>query len=233
MPARRRSAAVGLLPVVALPVVAFVWLPVLFSAFVAAAAARPVLPLPPPGSGVPTLALDAGDAACASAYRLGVEVGARFRGAIRRRLAKSRAMAGLRRCAREGQGARIAEMWRANEQAFPHFAQEVNGTADGAGVAREDIVLLNLRKELTYVCAEFLEGVPRVTHCSDQLVSPRDDRLPRIVGHNEDGACEDAGLLYWVQAPTQCGVARSDGDSALFGAMTCVYAPWPCLDVRA
>ena len=180
------------------------------------------LPQGPPS--IPSLRVESDDHACTTPYAFGRAIGVRFAQEVATRVSKSRDLAALRTCVAEGgeRAAILQEMWRANEQTFPRFAAEVNGTADGAGVSRDDLVLLNLRKELRYVCASYMKDIPHVTHCSDQLVAPLDVQMPRVVGHNEDGACEDAGLLYWVDAPVGCGGGDITGndDGARFAAIT-------------
>ena len=180
------------------------------------------LPQGPPS--IPSLRVESDDHACTTPYAFGRAIGVRFAQEVATRVSKSRDLAALRTCMAEGgeRAAILQEMWRENEQTFPRFAAEVNGTADGAGVSRDDLVLLNLRKELRYVCASYMKDIPHVTHCSDQLVAPLDVQMPRVVGHNEDGACEDAGLLYWVDAPVGCGGGDIPGndDGARFAAIT-------------
>lgn len=79
-------------------------------------------------------------------------------------------------------GARVAAVLRATAERFPAHVDEITAMADGAGVASETLLLLNLRGDV---------GAPRAGGCSDVVVPG----ARWVLGHNEDGHTSFAGLI--------------------------------------
>jgi len=97
------------------------------------------------------------------------------------------------------------EFVRTNNETYPEYFIELEAMANGASVSFEDLVILNLRNELTnaQAAAEGWESVLfgcgdcLVDHCSDYMMI--DSEGKPYLAHNEDGdvAARGTSFLLW------------------------------------
>jgi len=88
---------------------------------------------------------------------------------------------------------------------FPRYVRELEGMADGMGVAFVRAFLWNCRGDLRWpddispaVAAGLGEG------CTSLIIPPGSDH-PAIIAHNEDGSADYHGHCYWVSAKPDDG----------------------------
>ncbi len=94
----------------------------------------------------------------------------------------------------------LDQLMTAARQTFPRYVRELEGMADGMGVAFERAFLWNCRGDLRWpdditpaVAAGLVEG------CTSLIIPADDDRVATIA-HNEDGSADYANHCYWVSA---------------------------------
>ena len=89
---------------------------------------------------------------------------------------------------------RLARLEEASRRHFPEFVREIEGIADGAGIAFQEAFLWNCRGDLGDPARE------REDACTTVML-PAVDGRPAVIGHNEDGAPEfaDYGFLARVE----------------------------------
>ncbi len=91
---------------------------------------------------------------------------------------------------------RLAALKAAAQYSFPQYMREIEGIADGAGLAVDEIFLWNCRGDL-----RDLDPALDDSGCTTVLL-PGDTA---VIGHNEDGAAELAGLCFL------CDIEPDDG----------------------
>ncbi len=91
---------------------------------------------------------------------------------------------------------RLAALKAAAARAFPRYMREIEGIADGAGLPIDEIFLWNCRGDL-----RDLDPALDDTGCTTVLLPGE----AAVIGHNEDGAAELAGLCFL------CDVEPDDG----------------------
>ena len=82
---------------------------------------------------------------------------------------------------------RLAALKAATLRAFPRHMHEIEGIADGAGLPLDEIFLWNCRGDI-----RDLDPALDDTGCTTVLLP--DD--PAVIGHNEDGGAQLAGLCF-------------------------------------
>ncbi len=94
----------------------------------------------------------------------------------------------------------LDQMMAAARRAFPEYVRELEGMADGMGVAYERAFLWNCRGDLRWpddvspaVAAGLSEG------CTSLMVPP-EGRQCAVIAHNEDGTADYHGACFWVSA---------------------------------
>ncbi|XP_069135522.1 beta-alanyl-dopamine/carcinine hydrolase-like [Argopecten irradians] len=98
-------------------------------------------------------------------------------------------------------GRDIAEVYlRGAREQFPHLIREIQGMADGVGMAFEDIFILNIAKEI-YNCHfnEMKNWPPESDNlgCSDIMINTPSLKL---IGHNEDCDPQSKNFGYIISA---------------------------------
>lgn len=90
----------------------------------------------------------------------------------------------------------FADLRADNERAFPQYAAEIEGMAEGSGVALDDIWMMNLLAEVQGLM-RFLPVEKRVESCSDVMLRGEGALWH---GHNEDwtGNPKNPELIYFV-----------------------------------
>ena len=113
----------------------------------------------------------------------GLQIGAHYRAMIVDRFQRSSQLPDLRRFAATPRGASALATLLASARAFnAGYVDEMHGIADGAGVARLDAELMNLRHEMGALLsgASSMSAAALFSECSD--VASAD-----FIAHNEDG----------------------------------------------
>jgi isopenicillin-N N-acyltransferase-like protein len=133
--------------------------------------------------------------------------------AVPDRVAKSIA---LYRGELERRGVAVAEIHRLAREFAPHvtafdpaYLEEMQGIADGAGVALEDIVLVNCRTEMMFGARTMLEK-EKSDGCTAAIILPEAAEGGTLIhGHNWDWReqCVDTGVVLRIR--------RSDGPDIL------------------
>eukprot|EP00928_Gymnodinium_smaydae_P049981 TRINITY_DN33587_c0_g1_i1.p1 TRINITY_DN33587_c0_g1~~TRINITY_DN33587_c0_g1_i1.p1 ORF type:complete len:390 (-),score=43.58 TRINITY_DN33587_c0_g1_i1:262-1431(-) len=95
----------------------------------------------------------------------------------------------------KGEGRKAFEnLKHASTKAFPHYADEIRGIANGSGLEVDSIWHLNLISELEGMMGE------RASHCSDVFAVSRGGYKAGFGhGHNEDWPGEVKNLFYFVE----------------------------------
>lgn len=97
-------------------------------------------------------------------------------------------------------GDHLAGIEAAARRHFPEFVREIEGIADGAGVAFDEAFLWNCRGDL--------RGPGRaVEESCTSILLPAVDGRPAVIGHNEDGAPEFADHGFLARVEPDEGVA--------------------------
>ncbi|MBT4888418.1 MAG: peptidase C45 [Rhodospirillales bacterium] len=99
----------------------------------------------------------------------------------------------------------IDQLIAAARQAFPQYVRELEGMADGMGIAFERAFLWNCRGDLRWpddispaVAAGLGEG------CTT-LIMPATGEQPAMIAHNEDGSADFHGHCVWISANPDYG----------------------------
>jgi hypothetical protein len=132
--------------------------------------------------------------ASGSSYEVGLAIGRRFEAQIREALRRRAAwFDGLRSFAMEDPASRFDPFVAAASEEFPEILEELRGWSDGSGVAFDDLMVLNLKAELsTLMTAE----TPEMPGCSTVAYVHRGLSL---LAHNEDGHRANRGLMFLVR----------------------------------
>jgi len=96
------------------------------------------------------------------------------------------------------QGAPVVEGFLSRAKAsFPQYVEELQGTADGAGLSFESVFVMNLREEINALLDKpFKEPLS----CSDYSVLMLDSSPPvALVSHNEDGSDISNNHTYMLE----------------------------------
>ncbi len=117
----------------------------------------------------------------------------------------------------ERRGVKLAEIHRLARDFTPHvggydptYLEEMQGIADGAGVALEDIVLVNCRTEMMFGARQILEIDPKNDGCTAAIVLPEAAEGGQLIhAHNWDWReqCVDTGVVLRIR--------RDDGPDIL------------------
>jgi hypothetical protein len=134
-----------------------------------------------------------------SNYEIGLAIGRRFKTEIGESLKRrGKEFEKLKETAL-GDGARLLNGFReALKKRFPGLLEEIRGTAEGAGVRPEDLLVWNCRPEIDAVRQGGSCG-----GCTTICVCTAEDLF---VAHNEDGHRDDADLLYLTDVTPPSGV---------------------------
>jgi hypothetical protein len=134
------------------------------------------------------------------AYQVGRGLGDAAARAIRETVVH---LARFRALARDWSGSdRLKALLGAAREAYPEYVREIEGIADGAGIAFDDIFLWNCRGDFP--------GGGDQRHadgagCTTVMI-PAKGEEPGIVAHNEDDQAELDGHCFWVRVRPACGV---------------------------
>jgi len=96
---------------------------------------------------------------------------------------------------------RVAALESAARQAYPEFVREIEGIAEGAGVAFEDVFLWNCRGDLPGGGDQSHADSPGCT----TLLLPSADGGPATIAHNEDDQAELDGYCALVRVRPRHG----------------------------
>ena len=155
-------------------------------------------------------------------YERGVQYGRQASDLIRQALARYRELfdASTAHVNYQTALAQAQKMLPAIERLGPEMVEEMNGIADGAGVPREEIVLLNCRSEV-FALTPMSESPDAAEECTDLTVLPErtvDGHL--IVAQNWD-------MLHWAgEHAIVLEILREDGPDVLCvteAGMLCRY----------
>jgi hypothetical protein len=99
----------------------------------------------------------------------------------------------------------LDQLMAAARSVFPQYVRELEGMADGMGIAFERVFLWNCRGDLRWpddisaaVAAGLTEG------CTSLIIPPIGDQ-GAVIAHNEDGSADYHGNCYWVSARPESG----------------------------
>ena len=133
--------------------------------------------------------------------------GARFSHTIAKRFAAKESLSIIIKAAHTPAGRELyGRFLTLHRNEFPSAMAELDGLAEGSGVAFEDIFLQNINEEFS-LCAADLPG-SKVNHtlvesdaCSDVMACDPDPHAAYCaVAHNEDNQAEDRGTVVMVDA---------------------------------
>jgi hypothetical protein len=131
-------------------------------------------------------------------YEIGRGIGERFGQNIREGLRRRKKwLADLAAIAKGEFSTAFEGCVAAAKKHFPQYVEELQGWADGAGVAFEDLMIVNMWAELTAMKRSRGEG-----SCS--TISLNDGKRI-ILAHNEDGSAAYKGLMFWLKAKPKKG----------------------------
>ena len=122
------------------------------------------------------------------AFALGQALGRRGGPAVRDAAFRTDQFQGLKRWLGSD---RLAALKAATARAFPRYLREIEGIADGAGLPVDEIFLWNCRGDLRDLDPALDDG-----GCTTVLLPGETG----VIGHNEDGAAELAGLCFLCDA---------------------------------
>lgn len=132
--------------------------------------------------------------ASGSPYEVGLAIGRRFGPQIREGLRRRAAWFDrLREFAMQDRASRIDPFVGAAGEHFPEILDELRGWADGSGVPFDDLMVLNLKAELS---ASRAATAPDTPGCST-VAFARGERC--LLAHNEDGHRANHGLMFLVR----------------------------------
>jgi hypothetical protein len=132
--------------------------------------------------------------ASGSSYEVGLAIGRRFEQQIREVLRRrAEWFGGLRDFAMQDRAARFDPFVDAAREHFPEILEELRGWSDGSGVPFDDMMVLNLKAELSTLRAA---EVPETPGCSTVAFAHRGRCL---LAHNEDGHRANHGLMFLVR----------------------------------
>ena len=120
---------------------------------------------------------------CGDPYRIGRGLGEKAAPVVRDVVFNTAQFVGLKRWLG---GDRLARLEAAARRHFPEFLREIEGIADGAGVAFQEAFLWNCR-------GDFPDPARELEDACTTVLLPGADGGPAVIGHNEDGAPEFAG----------------------------------------
>jgi len=99
----------------------------------------------------------------------------------------------------------LDQLIAAARRTFPQYVRELEGMADGMGIAFDRAFLWNCRGDLRWpddispaVAAGLGEG------CTSLIIPALGDQ-PAVIAHNEDGSADYHGQCYWVSAKPDDG----------------------------
>ncbi|GAQ77712.1 hypothetical protein KFL_000020730 [Klebsormidium nitens] len=143
-----------------------------------------------------------------SHYEIGHGIGERFAGMIKSRFEKDEKLNEilLPYAATDAGRTVVDELSTENKKCYPRYWEELQGLADGSGIAFQQVLLMNIWKELFLLLpppdAQAVAEEP--DHCSDVLIC--NENLA-VVGHNEDAAASVRGHTYLVYATLPDGAS--------------------------
>ncbi len=131
-------------------------------------------------------------------YEMGYTIGKRFGQNIREGLQRRKKWFSDLKALATGRFAKqFEECTAAAKKHFPQFVEEIRGSADGAGVPFEDLMVINMWAELMAMKKSRGED-----GCS--TISLNDGKRI-ILAHNEDGSAAYKGLMFWLHAKPKDG----------------------------
>jgi hypothetical protein len=132
--------------------------------------------------------------ASGASYEVGRAIGRRFETQIREGLRRRAAwFDGLRDFAMQDRASRFDPFVDAAREHFPEILDELRGWSDGSGVPFDDLMVLNLKAELSTMKAS---GAPETPGCST-VAFAHGGRC--LLAHNEDGHRANEGLMFLVR----------------------------------
>jgi hypothetical protein len=132
--------------------------------------------------------------ASGSSYEVGRAIGRRLETQIREGLRRRAAwFDGLRDFAMQDRASRFDPFVDAAREHFPEILDELRGWSDGSGVPFDDLMVLNLKAELSTLRAA---GAPETPGCST-VAFAHGGRC--LLAHNEDGHRANEGLMFLVR----------------------------------
>lgn len=151
---------------------------------------------------------------CDNPYCIGYRTGAQMQQTIVERLDTSKGLAVLREFYETDEGkAAVEAMALYNAERYPKQHSELAGLADGSGAKYRDILLINLRSELslyvrntTWWQRRVARGAPSGALAAPALVEDCSDYVLRsasgdcAITHNEDNEPATLNHSYWVTA---------------------------------
>lgn len=140
------------------------------------------------------------------AATVGAAAGRLMRNAIAYKLSSDATMAAIRAYVATPNGSRAFESLKSNAAAaFPQMVEELRAVAAGAGVAADDVLMLNMQEELGPLAAHAGDSQwqppAALSHCTDVgLPNPALAGGGLLLGHNEDSGFDDWNRTYWAVA---------------------------------
>jgi hypothetical protein len=103
------------------------------------------------------------------------------------------------------------ELKQVNSRAFPQYAEEIRGIAQGAAVSVDDVWTINLLYELEAIAGQASARYHSTDHCSDvYAVAAGGYSSGFAQGHNEDWSEEVKPFFYWIKLSVR-GMASCAG----------------------
>ncbi len=133
---------------------------------------------------------------CGDPYRIGRGLGARAASVVRDVVFNTEQFRGLRRWLG---GERLARLEAAARRHFPDLLREIEGIADGAGVAFHEAFLWNCR-------GDFPDAERTQEDACTTILLPAADGRAAVIGHNEDGAPEFAEHGFLARMEPENGI---------------------------
>lgn len=99
----------------------------------------------------------------------------------------------------------VDQLIAAARQAFPAYVREMEGMADGMGVAFERVFLWNCRGDLAWPDDISPAAAAGLASGCTSLIIPATGGLPAVIAHNEDGGADFHEHCYWVSAKPDHG----------------------------
>ncbi len=99
----------------------------------------------------------------------------------------------------------VAQMTAAARQTFPQYIQEMEGMADGMGIAFERVFLWNCRGDLHWPDDISPAMAAGLTEGCTSLIIPASSNHPARIAHNEDGSQDYYDHCFWVSAKPDIG----------------------------